>query len=186
MVTLLHIPEIETPKLVVREIVEDDWAAFATYMTRPDYQQWIAARLPSAAKVRGFVRGALARQGWPQRKSFHLAAVTKTSGRVIGDGFILLAADRTAEIGWGVAPSRWGRGVGTDIARALVGLSIERLGVNKVWCKVMAPNAASLRVAEKAGLAHRRTFEGHPVGHSETVDVHVMALDAAGYYEAAY
>jgi ribosomal-protein-alanine N-acetyltransferase len=185
MTTLLRMPIVESPHLFLREVIQRDSDAFA-YMARPDYQRWIAARLSDAREIRAFVRGAMLRQNSPQRRSFHLAAVGKHDGRVIGDGFILLARDGSAEVGWGVAPERWGRGLGGEIARVLVALAIERLGAKSAWCKVMAPNRASLRVAAKAGLLAQRTITAYEAGRGQAVDVHILALDRDAYYEASY
>lgn len=170
----------------MREIIARDMSAFARYMTRPEYQRWIAAKLTSEDDVRAFVRGAMLRQNGPRRRSFQLAAIHKPDGQVIGDGFILLAQGESAEIGWGVTPVLWGRGLGTQIARVLVALSVERLKAKRVWCKVMAPNTASFRVAAKAGLGHRRTLTGYEAGRGQTLDVHVLSLDRDGYFEAPY
>jgi RimJ/RimL family protein N-acetyltransferase len=61
-------------------------------------------------------------------------------------------ADGVAEIGYGVAPARRGRGIGT----AAVGLLCDDLaarGVVKVRAETAAGNAASIRVLEKCGFA---------------------------------
>ncbi len=186
MTTVLRMPAVEASDLFMREIIARDGSAFARYMTRPEYQRWIAARLNSEEDVKAFVRGAMLRQNGPRRRSFQLAAIAKSDGRVIGDGFILLAQDESAEVGWGVAPASWGKGLGTQIAKVLVALSIERLKAKRVWCKVMAPNSASFRVAAKAGLTHRRTLAAYEAGRGQKVDVHILSLDRDGYYEAPY
>jgi RimJ/RimL family protein N-acetyltransferase len=59
--------------------------------------------------------------------------------------------DGVAEIGYGVAPSRRGKGIGT----AAVGLLCEALaerGVRVVTAETAVENAASIRVMEKAGF----------------------------------
>jgi len=186
MTTVLRMPAVEAPDLFVREMIARDAPALARYMTRPDYQRWLAARLSSEDDVRAFVRGAMLRQNGPRRRSFQLAAVAKPNGEVVGDGFILLSSDGSAEIGWGIAPPLWGRGLGTQIARIMVALTIERLRARRAWCKVMAPNVASFRVARKVGLRQRRTIAAYETGRGQTVDVHLLSLDRKEYYEAAY
>lgn len=186
MPTLIRLPAVETPTLILREIESRDLRGFARYMTRGDYQRYIASRLRNEAEVRGFVSRCILQQRSFSRKVFHVAAESKRTAIAIGDGFVIMSAGRQAELGWGVAPQRWGKGLGTEIARALVALSIERLGAERVWCKVMAPNRSSLRVAEKAGFSRSRTVAAYETGQGQQVDVHVFELTRAGYFESPY
>lgn len=186
MPTLIRLPAVETTALILREVEARDVRGFARYMMRPDYQLFIATRLASEAEIRGFVSRCLMQQRSLSRKLFHVAAESKRSGVVVGDGFVHLGAARQAEIGWGIAPQRWGQGLGTEVATALAALAIERLSVERVWCKVMAPNRASLRVAEKAGFSHHRTIAAYETGRGQQVDVEVFELTRAAYFEAPY
>jgi ribosomal-protein-alanine N-acetyltransferase len=85
-----------------------------------------------------------------------------------------------------VAPQYWRQGLGTEIARAIVALAIERLGAEQVWCKVMTPNRASLRVAEKAGFTYSRTVAAYETGRGQHTDVKVFELTRPAYFEAPY
>lgn len=60
-------------------------------------------------------------------------------------------ATGSAEIGWWLHPDHWGKGIMSACARALVDELFER-GYMRLWAPVMAPNLASARVAERAGL----------------------------------
>ncbi|MEN8042057.1 MAG: GNAT family N-acetyltransferase [Actinomycetota bacterium] len=57
-----------------------------------------------------------------------------------------------AEIGWWLNPAWWGRGITSAAANALVEYLFTERDFVRLWAPVMAPNAASARVAEKAGL----------------------------------
>ena len=110
-----------------------------------------AAASPTSAGRNISVASARADQSNPRRRSYLLTAALKDSNEPVGDGFIQMSRYRNAEVGWGVAPSMWGRGYGTELARLLTAMAVERLGALAVTCKVMAPNLASRRVAEKVG-----------------------------------
>lgn len=60
-------------------------------------------------------------------------------------------AGGVAEIGYGVAPARRGRGIGTAAVILLCDALAER-GVRSVTAETAAENAASIRVMEKAGF----------------------------------
>ena len=63
---------------------------------------------------------------------------------------------------YGLAPTYWGRGLATEAARAMIRYGFEELGFTRIVASADAPNAASLRVMERAGLtfAKRVTVNG--------------------------
>lgn len=186
MTIVTIVPAVETPSLILREIEARDWKAFGNFMTQSSYQRHITMRLRNESDVKNFVTRQVARQGDERRHIFHLAAEEKQRGFAIGDGFIILGRGGIAEIGWGVAPALWGKGLGSEIGRALVGLAFERVGAARVWAKVMASNAASLKLARRIGLKHERSHADYPAGHGrfEAVEFFSMTLD--DYFEASY
>lgn len=62
------------------------------------------------------------------------------------------------EVLWAIAPERHGEGFATEAAAAAIELARER-DVEEVIAMVLPANAASLRVAEKAGLAEAGRVE---------------------------
>ena len=64
-------------------------------------------------------------------------------------------------LGYRLRRGAWGRGYGTEGARALVSRAFSELGVSRVVATTMAVNIRSRRVLEKAGLRHTRTVHLH-------------------------
>lgn len=186
MATLTSLPAVETPHLIMREIEGRDASAFSGYMTQPDYQRYIAVRLADAREIQAFVRRAVARQGDGKRSVFHLAAEEKLSGEAVGDGFIILQQPKAVEIGWGVHPAMWQMGLGGEIGSVLLALAFERLKADRVWCKVMTANAASLRLARRIGMRHVKSHSRYPAADGLHTDVDIFALTADQYFELAY
>lgn len=186
MTTLSIVPAVETPNLVVREIELRDAEAFTGFMTQEAYQRHIAMRLANEAEVKAFVARSVARQGDERRNVFHLAAEEKVSAEAVGDGFIIRQRPRTLEIGWGVHPAMWQMGLGTEIGQALLGLAFERLKADRVWCKVMSRNTASLRLAERIGMKHLQSHPDYPAGGGRDGPVEFYAMSAADYFDRAY
>jgi RimJ/RimL family protein N-acetyltransferase len=182
----MRLRPVETPLLILREIVVQDSGDFARYMTRADYQRHIAARLADLKAVQGFVMRALAHQQQKSRRAWFLAAELKGQGGVAGDGFILKHRSGLHEIGWGVDPDQWGRGIASQMAAALAAIAVERLEAGEVGCKVMAPNRASMRVAQKAGFHQERTVAADRQGGEAGVDVDYFLLTRQQYFEAPY
>ncbi len=182
----MRLRPVETPLLNLREVVVRDAGDFARFMTRPDYQRHIAARLADPKAVRAFVMRALAHQKTKDRRAWFLAAELKRERIVVGDGFILKHRSGLFEIGWGVDPRHWGRGIASQMGAALAAIAVEHLGANEVGCKVMAPNRASVRVALKAGFHQDRTVAAGREGGEASVDVDYFLLTRQDYFEAPY
>jgi ribosomal-protein-alanine N-acetyltransferase len=87
---------------------------------------------------------------------------------------------------YGFHPSHWSKGLATEAARAMIAFGFERLGFESVISSADAPNTASLRVMEKAGMTfdRRETVNG--------LDTVYYSLDRAefmtdkSFYEVSY
>ena len=64
---------------------------------------------------------------------------------------------KTAELGYRLRRDAWGKGYGTEGARALVAEALGNLGFDRVRAQTMAVNHGSRRVMEKAGLRYVET-----------------------------
>lgn len=186
MKTLSVLPAIETPQLILREIEPRDALNFARFMMQPAYQRHIAMQFRTEAEVKAFVTRQVARQGDERRNVFHLAAEEKLSGEAIGDGFIIIQKSDGAEVGWGVHPAMWAMGLGSEIGRALLGLAFERLQAKRVWCKIMAVNAPSLKLARRVGFRHVKSHADYPAGGGRFEPIELFALTADDYFDAPY
>lgn len=83
--------------------------------------------------------------------------VERDSGLVVGGvGLFWPPADGAVEFGYGVSPSREGRGYATEAAMAIVAFALTAPDVVKVFADVELANPASVRVLERAGLLRWR------------------------------
>ena len=60
------------------------------------------------------------------------------------------------EIGWTVAPERWGEGLATELGAAVLEVAAE-LGLDDIVAFTLPHNAASRRVMEKLGFTYEKT-----------------------------
>jgi len=63
----------------------------------------------------------------------------------------------SAEIGYWLGQSHWGRGLATAAVRAVTEYAFETFGLTRIFAVPFAANTASIRVLEKAGYS----LEGH-------------------------
>ncbi|MCM2577778.1 GNAT family N-acetyltransferase [Streptomyces meridianus] len=178
-------PFLETERLVLRQFTAGDADELFDLHNDPRVMRLIdgGGRTPRELITGTFLPTALHRyERTPGRG--HWAAVEKPTGRFLG--WFELAPPRAdtlseAELGYRLRVSAWGRGYGTEGARALVRAAFTRLGVERVFAQTMAVNAASRRVREKAGLVHVRTFHevwDHPLPGTEHGEVEYELLKA--------
>ena len=84
--------------------------------------------------------------------------------------------DRTAEIGWILAPGAQGHGYATEAARLLLALAFDELGLHRVYAELDPRNTGSVRICERLGMRH----EAHHIEHmwlkGEWTDTGVYAL----------
>ena len=85
-----------------------------------------------------------------------------------GTNLTTLGAD--IEIGWHVAKRHWGRGIATEMGRALLQRGFEVLDLELLHAVVDSSNPASQRVAEKIGMrrvGQTRAYYDQEVEHFE-------------------
>lgn len=79
-------------------------------------------------------------------------------------------------IGYWLAKKFWGRGIASDALRTLTAHALATLRPRRLWANVMAANAASARVLEKAGYVReavlaRSIVDRHGAAHDELIYV---------------
>jgi ribosomal-protein-alanine N-acetyltransferase len=83
----------------------------------------------------------------------HRQVVERASGLVVGGiGFFGPPQDAEVEIGYGIVPSRQGRGYATEALRAMIAMAWADARVRTVVAGTDPGNVASQRVLEKAGF----------------------------------
>ncbi|MGH3389744.1 MAG: GNAT family N-acetyltransferase [Actinomadura sp.] len=82
------------------------------------------------------------------------------------------------ELGWWVAPAFWGRGLATEIGRAVLDEAFLDHGAESVITRHQDGNAASARIIAGLGLVRHHSTPGSPRAPYLT---HVHALDRAAF-----
>lgn len=82
---------------------------------------------------------------------------------------------RTAELGYWLGASYWGRGLATEAVVALTRYGFEQLGLERIQAGVFDWNGASARVLEKAGYAFEARMRRHVVKDGRVGDVLLYA-----------
>ena len=120
-------------------------------------------RSPEA--TRAFLQGKM--DHWRTHGFGYWMFYQKETGRFAGRGgiqHIEIGGRAEVEVGYTVVAALWGRGYATEIARGLIAVGFDQLGLDDLVCFTLMGNRASQRVMAKAGFAFERTVthEGKP------------------------
>jgi [ribosomal protein S5]-alanine N-acetyltransferase len=88
----------------------------------------------------------------------------RANGAIVGRGgpqHTLASGRDEIELGWVIAPERWGEGLATELAQASLEVVFGPLALEEVIAYTQPGNFASRRVMEKSGFAYERdiTYE---------------------------
>lgn len=83
---------------------------------------------------------------------------------------------RTAELGYYIAESWWGKGIGTRAVKEACGYTFQNTDILRIFAEPFAYNTASCRVLEKAGFQLEGTLRKNAVKNGEVLDMKMYAL----------
>lgn len=148
----MHIPSIETERLLLRPWTLGDGQAWFDILREPDILQYFPnPEPPERVKAEAYITHHLAH--WTQYGYGHWAIVTPGDGRIIGwCGLEHLSELDEVEVAYLLSRGAWGRGYASEAARAAIEFGFEKAGVPGIIGLVDPENHASIRVLEKCGL----------------------------------
>ncbi len=113
------------------------------------------------------------------KSGYHFVACLLEDDRPIGTTglFNLDLANGSAGLGISIgAPEDRGRGLGTDMLRALLAFGFGMLRLERIWLDVYDMNPGARRVYERVGFVHEGTFRRAVFRDGGFLDVHRMAI----------
>jgi RimJ/RimL family protein N-acetyltransferase len=139
---------LQSPRLILRVPTEadlDGWAGFDADAR--------ATRFFGGPKNRGQAWAMLASNAgmWSLRGCGLFSVFERESGLWVGRAGPWKPEGATAEIGWAILPSHWGRGYATEAAAATIDWVIDHLRWTEIAHCIDADNAPSIAVAHRLG-----------------------------------
>jgi RimJ/RimL family protein N-acetyltransferase len=149
---------LETPRLLLHPLAASHVDRVAELAALPEITRYVGSGVPwSRAKV-DEVTGRQLRH-WELHGFGWRIAAERDGGALVGVFSLCFTDGATPglpagehEIGWWVAPERWGRGYAREGAAALCDEAFGRLGAPRVVARILPANARSVAVAESVGL----------------------------------
>ena len=164
---------IETPRLVLRPFLPDDWRAVHAYASDPAVMRYI----PGGAMTEDQTKTFIAEQAAAEAT---VAAILKAEDRLIGHLPFhpwYEAQPQIFVLGWIFNPRYHGQGYATEAAAALLRHGFETLGLHRIVATCQPENGASWRVMEKLGMRREAHFrQCFQVDATTWLDEYVYAL----------
>jgi RimJ/RimL family protein N-acetyltransferase len=148
---------VETERLFVRQWLPDDWERLRRLVTDPRVLEHLPTEVPwPDERIQRFINRGIeveSTRGWILWPVIH-----KEDAELIGfcgfaDGF-----PPDVEIGWRLRPEYWGRGLATEVARAVMQYGFDRFRFDRLVAVTHPANRRSIRVMEKLGMEFEKMF----------------------------
>ena len=153
------LPELATPRLVLRPFIPGDVDDVLGYAKDPEWAEFLLDSVSQPYTRRSaeeFIADRMVAPG----TQFSWAIVLGGAGV----GGIILSVDskhETGEIDYALAKSHWGRGLMAEAAGAVVDWGFGERGLHRISAQADIRNLRSWRVMEKLGMSREGLFRSH-------------------------
>ena len=147
---------IETERLILRRWRPEDVTALSLIQADPAVVQW----LPRVTLADAAVTIERMELHWETHGYGRFAVEERRSGSLVGRVGVMqqpewVETTEKNEVGWLVAPERWGEGLATEAAAGAIADAFDRVGLERIVSWTLPQNVASRRVMAKCGLRYR-------------------------------
>ena len=150
---------LETARTIIRGWREEDIPAYAQIVADPEVMKFIwDGATQDATQAAAFVQNFIHKE--QERGWIPWAVEEKATGALMGwCGFGL--RDDHVDFGYRFAKPFWGRGLGSEVAQAVLAYGMAQYRFARCTARVFAENTASVRILEKLGFRMERYTEQH-------------------------
>lgn len=145
------VPELVTERLRMRGWRDEDFEPFARMLGVPEVARGLGAEA-GMTPGEAWRHMALMAGHWDLKGYGNWVLEERETGEVVGRAGLYYPPDwPEIEVGWTVAPERWGKGYAPEAGRAAAAWGAEQLGLRHIVSLIDPSNERSIRVAEKLG-----------------------------------
>jgi RimJ/RimL family protein N-acetyltransferase len=150
-------------RIGLRDVTEADVVALHAIYGDPTATQYVPFAPRSLREVATLVDQAMESASAEPRRLYVLSVVDADRLNVIGVARLHIEADHphSAEIGFGLHPHQWGRGIGTDLVRLLLSFGFKQLGLHRIWGARSPANLPAQLAMLTAGMVEEGRIRHH-------------------------
>jgi ribosomal-protein-alanine N-acetyltransferase len=174
-------PEIETERLLLREILPEDADAifriFASNEVTRYYDLVSCTDLQQAAELIDFFD-----ESFELERAIRWGIARQSDNQLIGTcGYVWLRRFR-GEVGYELHPDYWGNGYMREALDAILDFGFTELGLNRIEALVMVDNERSAALLNALGFCEEGVLRQHDFFKDRFHDMRLFALLADDYY----
>lgn len=161
-------PVLESQRLRLRKITEEDCKDLYQYMTNPlvrSNTSFEPQTLLFPARLFRYFTAC-----YESLEDLHFAIELKQSNKIVGVCSLQYwdQLKGKARLGYLLSPACWRQGYATEAAQSLIAFGFETLGLDRIEARCSWDNPASERVLQKCGMNYVKAM---PIGSRERGDV---------------
>ncbi|ESU18764.1 GCN5-related N-acetyltransferase [Flavobacterium cauense R2A-7] len=149
--------KIETERLILRPIIPSDAEGMFILDSNPNVHTYLGNNpIKSIDEAKGYIENI--QNQYIQNGTGRFAVVLKDTNEFIGWAGIKLLTEpennhvNVYEIGYRLQEPHWGKGYGSEAAKAWLEYGFTEMKIQKMYASVNKENAASKRILEKLGM----------------------------------
>nr|WP_154887746.1 GNAT family protein [Paenibacillus xylanexedens] len=169
-------PQIETERFVLRAATDSDSGDLLALYSDETVVEYMPFT-PFESEQDALDEMSWYKKIFKQQTGLRWMIEDKQSHQVIGTcGYLEYEEQHhRAEIGYDLLSSCWGKGVMTEVARAVLEFGFNQMQLNKIEAKVDPGNEASIRLLHKLGFQQEGLLRQHEFEKGRYVDLAVFS-----------
>lgn len=155
---------IETPRLILRAMRDDDAAGMFDLDSRPEVLKYLGSPpFTDIEQSRALIR--FVQRQYEENGIGRFAVEWKATGEFVGWAGLKYLTEpinghvHCHDIGYRLLPKFWGMGIATEASLASLDLAWNTMGLEKIYAGALPENLASCAVLQKIGMRYVEQFE---------------------------
>ncbi|HKQ13142.1 MAG TPA: GNAT family N-acetyltransferase [Steroidobacteraceae bacterium] len=142
---------IQTPRLSFRDFTVDDYEAVHSYASDPEVTRYTAFGPNTPEQTRGFLQFVSGESSQDVRANYSFALIDRETSKLIGSCGLMRSDMNGPQYSFGyvLRKDRWGQGLASEAAVALVEFGFGELRAHRLWAHVFVGNKSSERLLQK-------------------------------------
>jgi len=157
--SIKEIPKLESERLILRELSENDIDDIFEYASDPEVSIFLPWNTHiSIDESKDFLK--MSHKSFQTTDNIDWGIELKSESKLIGAISIRKWNDdnRCGDIGYVLSRKYWGKGITTEALRSVIKFGFEKLNANRLEAHCDENNTASYRVMEKVGMKYEGTL----------------------------
>ena len=177
MTEVKEFPILETDRLILRQVTNDDAGSLLKYLSDKEVMNYVGLE-PFKS-----IEDSLDEISWYQsilekKTGIRWGITLKNQGEVIGScGFLnWVARHYRSEIGFELSKDYWGKGIASEALKAVIQYGFEEMNLQRIEALIEPPNIPSQKLVEKHGFIREGLLRNYEFTCGKFDDLYMYSL----------